>query len=49
MIVSYNRLIKFRDGESWKGHCTTRDRALWEELKESNLGEGGVWLGVKFW
>jgi hypothetical protein len=50
MIVSYNRLIKFRDGESWKGHCMTRDEALWEELKESNLGEeGGVWLGVKFW
>jgi hypothetical protein len=46
MIVSYNHLIKFRDGESWKGHCTTRDEALWEELKESNLGEG-VWLGVK--
>jgi hypothetical protein len=50
MIVSYNRLTKFRDGESWKGHCKTRTGALWEELKESNLGkEGGVWLGVKFW
>jgi hypothetical protein len=49
MIVSYNHLTKFRHGESWKGHCKTRTGALWEELKESNLGKEGVWLGVKFW
>ncbi len=50
MILSYNCLTKFIDGESWKGHCKTRKGALWEEFKESNLrGEGGVWLGVEFW
>jgi len=41
MTISYNCLVKFRDGESWKGHCKTRKGALWEELKESNLGGGG--------
>ncbi len=45
-------LIKFKDGESWKGHCKTRKGALWEELKESNLGGGGnvIRCGVlKLW
>ncbi len=50
MIVSYNRLTKIKDGESWKGHCKKRKGASWEELKESNFGgEGGMWLGVEFW
>jgi hypothetical protein len=50
MTISYNCLTKSKDGESWKGRCKTRKGALWEELKESNLGgEGGMWLGVEFW
>ncbi len=50
MIVSYNCLTKFRDGKSWKRHYKTRKGALWEELKERNLGgKAGMWLGVEFW
>ncbi len=29
MTVSYNRRTKFKDGESWKGHCKTRKGAWW--------------------
>jgi hypothetical protein len=43
MTISYNCLTKSKVGESWKGHCKTRKGALWEELKESNLGaEAGM-------
>jgi len=49
MTISYSCSTKSKDGESWKGHCKKRKRALWEELKESNLRGGAMWLGVEFW
>jgi hypothetical protein len=53
MTINYNCLTKFRDGESWRRNCKTRKGALWQELKEINLGgEGGnvIRCGVlKLW